>query len=119
MSAFDLTFRFEASPPGFLTQTCEPLCLLRCFEGVFLATGAVFPHWIPCSLVSRTQLGVNGYSFIITNNGFLLYHPDLRPLFRDMLVPFYGSVDMTQVELPDRDVEPGVSFEGCILCLPS
>lgn len=26
------------------------------------------------------QLGVNGYSFIVNNNGHVLYHPDLRPL---------------------------------------
>lgn len=33
------------------------------------------------------QLGVNGYSFIVDNNGRILYHPDLRPLvsnFREM-----------------------------------
>ncbi|GIY65048.1 hypothetical protein CEXT_424721 [Caerostris extrusa] len=33
------------------------------------------------------RLGVNGYSFVVTNNGFVLYHPDLRPLFQDMLKP--------------------------------
>lgn len=26
------------------------------------------------------QLGVNGYSFIVNNNGHVLYHPNLRPL---------------------------------------
>ncbi|CAG2062163.1 unnamed protein product, partial [Timema podura] len=31
-------------------------------------------------LVPPYKLGVNGYSFIITNNGHVLYHPDLRPL---------------------------------------
>lgn len=29
------------------------------------------------------QLGVNGYSFIVNNNGHVLYHPDLRPLVRN------------------------------------
>ena len=28
------------------------------------------------------QLGVNGYSFAVNNNGYVLYHPDLRPMVR-------------------------------------
>jgi len=26
------------------------------------------------------QLGVNNYAFIVTNNGFIVTHPDLRPV---------------------------------------
>lgn len=52
------------------------------------------------------QLGANGYSFIVDNNGRVLYHPDLRPLddgsqYSLRLKPKYSSVDITEVELPE------------------
>lgn len=34
------------------------------------------------------QLGVNGYSFVVSNNGYVLLHPDLRPLGVSCLMPF-------------------------------
>ncbi|XP_071491299.1 voltage-dependent calcium channel subunit alpha-2/delta-3-like isoform X1 [Diadema antillarum] len=50
------------------------------------------------------QLGVNGYSYAITNNGYILFHPDLRPLHGDGLIkPNYNSVDLSEVELSDTD----------------
>lgn len=74
------------------------------------------------------QLGVNGYSFIVDNNGHVLYHPDLRPLVRlhnrnhpnnlnvtfqqnnelyeDTLEPQYISVDLTEVELVENENGP-------------
>jgi voltage-dependent calcium channel alpha-2/delta-4 len=53
------------------------------------------------------KLGVNGYAFIVSNNGYVLLHPDLRPLdknFKDEetntyeMKKNYNSVDLTEVE---------------------
>ncbi|XP_050073470.1 voltage-dependent calcium channel subunit alpha-2/delta-3 isoform X1 [Anopheles maculipalpis] len=51
-------------------------------------------------------LGVNGYAFIVTNNGYILTHPDFRPVFQDILKPAYNTVDMIEVELTDDDQGP-------------
>jgi len=50
-------------------------------------------------LIPPYKLGVNGYSFAVNNNGYILYHPDLRPMFQEILKPNYNSVDMAEVEL--------------------
>ncbi|XP_030369817.1 voltage-dependent calcium channel subunit alpha-2/delta-3 isoform X2 [Scaptodrosophila lebanonensis] len=55
-------------------------------------------------LLSPFLLGVNGYAFIVTNNGYVLFHPDFRPIFQGyILKPAYNSVDMIEVELLDDD----------------
>ncbi|XP_076670724.1 voltage-dependent calcium channel subunit stolid isoform X2 [Andrena cerasifolii] len=59
-------------------------------------------------LVPPYKLGVNGYSFIVDNNGRVLYHPDLRPLpgnvdYAETLKPTYISVDLSEVELAEYD----------------
>ncbi|XP_077284622.1 voltage-dependent calcium channel subunit straightjacket isoform X2 [Arctopsyche grandis] len=58
------------------------------------------------ALMMPHQLGVNGYAFIVTNNGYILIHPDLRPVFQDILKPSYNSVDMVEVELIDDERGP-------------
>ncbi|KAF6216261.1 hypothetical protein GE061_000601 [Apolygus lucorum] len=65
---------------------------------------------IPIQMIKKLlppyKLGVNGYSFIVNNNGHILYHPDLRPVFVETLKPNYNSVDLTSVELLEADLNP-------------
>ncbi|XP_038110145.1 voltage-dependent calcium channel subunit alpha-2/delta-3 isoform X2 [Culex quinquefasciatus] len=44
------------------------------------------------------KLGVNGYSFIVSNNGYVLMHPDLRPVSHGRLKENYNSIDLTEIE---------------------
>jgi voltage-dependent calcium channel alpha-2/delta-4 len=51
------------------------------------------------------KLGVNGYSFMVSNNGYILLHPDLRPydkVLKKSLVN-YNSIDFTEIEFVDYE----------------
>uniref|UniRef100_A0A8C5NA26 VWFA domain-containing protein n=1 Tax=Gouania willdenowi TaxID=441366 RepID=A0A8C5NA26_GOUWI len=56
--------------------------------------------------IPKYKLGIHGYTFAITNNGYILTHPDLRPLYGDgkkRRKPNYSSVDLSEVEWEDKD----------------
>nr|XP_022915064.1 voltage-dependent calcium channel subunit alpha-2/delta-3 isoform X1 [Onthophagus taurus] len=62
-------------------------------------------------LVPPYKLGVNGYSFIVNNNGHVLYHPDVRPLYgnrqyESTLEPTYVTVDLSELELVEAENGP-------------
>ncbi|XP_074029619.1 voltage-dependent calcium channel subunit straightjacket isoform X2 [Leptinotarsa decemlineata] len=65
---------------------------------------------IPIEQIQRLmlpyRLGVNGYAFIVTNNGYILTHPDLRPVYQGILKPAYNRVDVVEVEILNDDSEP-------------
>ncbi|XP_020292815.1 voltage-dependent calcium channel subunit alpha-2/delta-3 isoform X2 [Pseudomyrmex gracilis] len=59
------------------------------------------------------KLGVNGYAFIVSNNGYVILHPDLRPVSKGQLKLNYNSIDLTEVEILDdgrgpRDAGPEI-----------
>ena len=60
------------------------------------------------------KLGVNGYSFIVSNNGYVLLHPDLRPFDPKLpgeLKENYNSIDITEIEQIDEELPPRVLSE--------
>uniref|UniRef100_A0AAY4EF57 VWFA domain-containing protein n=1 Tax=Denticeps clupeoides TaxID=299321 RepID=A0AAY4EF57_9TELE len=56
--------------------------------------------------IPKWKLGIHGYAFAITNNGYILTHPDLRPLYEEgkkRRKPNYSSVDLSEVEWEDKE----------------
>ncbi|RZB66645.1 voltage-dependent calcium channel subunit alpha-2/delta-3-like, partial [Asbolus verrucosus] len=58
------------------------------------------------SLIPHHILGVNGYAFIVTNNGYILMHPGHRPEFENITKPTFNRVDLLEVEILEDSSEP-------------
>ncbi|XP_031786318.1 voltage-dependent calcium channel subunit alpha-2/delta-3 isoform X1 [Nasonia vitripennis] len=52
------------------------------------------------------MLGVNGYAFIVSNNGYVVLHPALKPEYKGNLKLNYNSIDLTEVEILDDGRPP-------------
>ncbi|XP_062267377.1 voltage-dependent calcium channel subunit alpha-2/delta-3 [Platichthys flesus] len=76
-------------------------------QGILLGVvGTDIPLQELMKLIPKHMLGIHGYAFAITNNGYILTHPDLRPLYQEgqkRRKPNYSSVDLSEVEWEDKD----------------
>uniref|UniRef100_A0A4W4F8K1 VWFA domain-containing protein n=1 Tax=Electrophorus electricus TaxID=8005 RepID=A0A4W4F8K1_ELEEL len=77
-------------------------------HGVLLGVvGTDVPLKALMRLAPQFKLGVHGYAFLNTNNGYILSHPDLRPLYKEgkklKPKPNYNSVDLSEIEWQDTD----------------
>ncbi|CAB1354120.1 unnamed protein product [Coregonus sp. 'balchen'] len=76
-------------------------------QGILLGVvGTDIPLQELMKIIPKHMLGIHGYAFAITNNGYILTHPDLRPLYQEgqkRRKPNYSSVDLSEVEWEDKD----------------
>lgn len=56
------------------------------------------------------KLGVNGYAFIVSNNGYVILHPALKPDYKGELKLNFNSIDLTEVEILDDGRGPRFFF---------
>uniref|UniRef100_A0A8C2BMJ9 Calcium channel, voltage dependent, alpha2/delta subunit 3 n=1 Tax=Cyprinus carpio TaxID=7962 RepID=A0A8C2BMJ9_CYPCA len=88
--------------PVFSTknETVRSVCILL---GV---VGTDIPIQELMKTIPKHKLGIHGYAFAITNNGYILTHPDLRPMYQEgqkRKKPSYSSVDLSEVEWEDTE----------------
>lgn len=76
----------KLTPPD---QVCSTNLKLTIFFSNLIYLNYIFQYINVKNISIFLQLGVNGYSFAVNNNGYVLYHPDLRPMVRKYLSTIY------------------------------
>ncbi|CAF4519942.1 unnamed protein product [Rotaria sp. Silwood1] len=66
------------------------------------AVGVDIPVKLLQEFSPKYRLGVHAYSFMINHNGYLMFHPDLRPVLGLYRKQNYHSIDLDMVEIPDN-----------------
>uniref|UniRef100_W5L6B2 Calcium voltage-gated channel auxiliary subunit alpha2delta 3 n=1 Tax=Astyanax mexicanus TaxID=7994 RepID=W5L6B2_ASTMX len=96
--------------PGLMTTVAMPVFSTKNEtknKGILLGVvGTDVPVSELLKTIPKYKLGIHGYAFAITNNGYILTHPDLRPLYEEgkkRRKPNYSSVDLSEVEWEDKD----------------
>eukprot|EP00064_Thunnus_orientalis_P018408 superscaffoldBa00004236_g18507 len=100
----------EKAGPSLMTTVAMPVFSTKNEtknQGILLGVvGTDIPLQELMKLIPKHMLGIHGYVFAITNNGYILTHPDLRPLYQEgqkRRKPNYSSVDLSEVEWEDKD----------------
>ncbi|XP_057672266.1 voltage-dependent calcium channel subunit alpha-2/delta-3-like [Diorhabda carinulata] len=99
----------------YMTTVSLPVYARRKNEYELLGVAGVdVPLKLFKALIPYERLGVNGYAFIVTNNGYILFHPDHRTEFQYILKPTFNRVDILEVEILNDDQEPRLFGEEVV-----
>ncbi|XP_028129613.2 voltage-dependent calcium channel subunit alpha-2/delta-3-like [Diabrotica virgifera virgifera] len=102
-----LSYQRDNSAYDYMTTVSLPVFARRPHEYQLLGVAGIdVPLSLFKQLIPYERLGVNGYAFIVTNNGYILTHPDHHTEFQYILKPTFNRVDILEVEILNDDKEP-------------
>ncbi|CAL8381798.1 unnamed protein product [Boreogadus saida] len=110
-SALSQAYRLkDKRAPSMMTTVAMPVFSTKNEtrnQGILLGVaGTDIPLQELMKIIPKHMLGIHGYAFAVTNNGYILTHPDLRPMYQQgkkRRKPNYSSVDLSEVEWEDKD----------------
>ncbi|CAF0788878.1 unnamed protein product [Adineta ricciae] len=99
-------FRNKSKPVHLMISIAQPILNPpkdKKDETILLgAVGVDIPVKLIQEFSPKYRLGVHAYSFMINHNGYLMFHPDLRPVLGPYRKQNYHSIDLDMVEIPDN-----------------
>ncbi|CAF3971477.1 unnamed protein product [Adineta steineri] len=99
-------FKNKSKPVNLMISIAQPVLnppKLGHDDTILLgAVGVDIPVKLIQEFSPKYRLGVHGYSFMINHNGYLMFHPDLRPVLGPYRKQNYHSIDLDMVEIPEN-----------------
>lgn len=79
--------RYKVNHPQYVLCQEQILCIDSSLRGLATLDSL-------CTVNVSRQLGIHGYAYLVTNNGYILSHPDLRPLVQTKILLYSKSLQL-------------------------
>uniref|UniRef100_A0A914ZUQ7 Activin types I and II receptor domain-containing protein n=1 Tax=Parascaris univalens TaxID=6257 RepID=A0A914ZUQ7_PARUN len=104
--------RLDAKSEMFVTTVSYPVTV----DGTLMGVSAVdVPVTELIQLAHSSSLGSRSYTFMMDNNGYVMFHPQLRPIdpVTKQTKPNYNNVDILELEVPQNQQLMRSSMINC------